>query len=249
MLASWALALSLSATSLAEHFKGQYGAIEIFDSAAKLAFRVNPPQLTTSVKACASAHLFIAVSALKRALIKPEQSRLTAPLWDQSNQPAYWPKAWRADQELSHALRHATPWYFAQLVAKLDSPAWRKEAEAAGFQVTGTDPEQWQTTVLKQMTWLRQFQATRAGLSAAQMSYLRSALSRRLGKAHRLFGVGGRCPLPDGTALGWQLGWVERAKAPAFYVLTVESKTMQSLAGEPRRIALDGLMHYGLFVP
>lgn len=239
-MTAWVLLAAIASTSLSGHFKGQYGGIEMFDSQAKLSFRVNPSHLATPIRACSSGYLFLATQALVAGKLDPINTSIR---YDAVRFPSTpdWPVAWQQEQDLTVALRFATPWYFAELRQRLGQGAWQMRAQQAGFGNLQGPIEEWTTTILQQVNWIRRLQSNALGLNGQSRELIRRGLRREQAGTNVLFGSGGRCPLPDGTAIAWHLGWVERNKSPVFYGLTVEGKSRDELSGEALRIAKDTL--------
>lgn len=229
----------VEAAGLAPHFQGRFGAIEIYDSQAKLSFRVNPPRLTTALPVCATGHLAIAVAALKQGILKPDA---TERAWDPLKYPAGadWSAGWQQPQTLASALRNGAPWYFEQLQSEL-GPALVTQLQRLKLKFASAPLGEWRLSTLDQVEWLKAVRANSAGLAPAAHTAILSAMQRGQLDGHTLYGVGGRCPQDAEYWLGWQIGWVERAQAPVFYALNTEGNDRADLSGVTRRIARDAL--------
>jgi hypothetical protein len=58
------------ASGLMDHFKGRYGAIELFDTEKKLSFRVNAPELSEPRDFCEFHQLSTGIAAIELGLLK-----------------------------------------------------------------------------------------------------------------------------------------------------------------------------------
>lgn len=245
-LALVALAQAAGAAGLSPHFKGRFGSVEIYDSQAKLSFRVNPPRLTQALPVCAAAHLAIVVAALKHGTLKPEASERP---WDAARFPASaeWPQRWQAPQTLESALRYGTPWYFEQLKSEVGSAGLAQQLRLQKLKYSGDDSKAWRGSVLDQVDWLKTLRSNGAGLNAGAQAALLKALERGKLDGRTLYGVGARCAQDDGYWLGWQIGWVEKPGGPVFYALNAEGKDRADLAGQARRITRGALAEMKFF--
>lgn len=234
------LAHDAMGAGLAPHFQGRFGAIEIFDSQAKLSFRVNPPRLTEALPACGTAHLLVAAAALQHGVL-PVDATLRP--WNAEAWPAGedWPRRWQSEQTLDVALRYGTPWYFQELQTAL-GPKLDATLQRWGMKVSGS-VEQWRISPLDQVEWLKKLRTNSIGLSAVAHRSLLAALTREQHNGEILYGMGGRCAQDPEYWLAWQVGWVERsgARAPAYYALNAEGRNRADLKGVGRRIARSAL--------
>jgi beta-lactamase class D len=236
-----------SAAGLSPHFQGRFGTIEIFDSQAKLSFRVNTPRLAEALPACGTGYLVLAAAAFKQGTLRPDA---TTREYDPIRYPATpdWPSSWQRPQTLESALRYGTPWYFSELQAGL-GPQLAGHVGRFGLKLVGNNHEGWRISTLDQVEWLKKLRSNAIGLSPQAHSTLLSALVRDTQGDETLYGVGGRCAQDADYWLAWQVGWVERsqAKAPAFYALNAEGKSRADLSGVSRRIARDTLTEMKLW--
>lgn len=235
-----ALAQSVGASGLSPHFKGRFGSVEIYDSQAKLSFRVNPPRLTSPLPVCAATNLAIVVAALKHGTLKPDASERS---WDAARFPAAaeWPARWQQPQTLETALRYGTPWYFEQLKSEVGSAGLAQQLRLQKLKYSGDDSVAWRGSVLDQVEWLKLLRSNGAGLNAGAQAALLKALERGKLEGRTLYGVGARCVQDDGYWLGWQIGWVEKPGGPVFYALNAEGKDRADLAGQARKITRGAL--------
>ena len=245
-LALLALAQAAGAAGLSPHFKGRFGSVEIYDSQAKLSFRVNPPRLTQPLPVCAAANLAIVVAALKHGTLKPEASERQ---WDAARYPAAaeWPQRWQGPQTLESALRYGTPWYFEQLKTEVGSAGLAQQLRLQKLKYSGDDSVAWRGSVLDQVDWLKSLRSNGTGLNASAQAALLKALERGKLDGRTLYGVGARCAQDDGYWLGWQIGWVEKPGGPVFYALNAEGKDRADLAGQARRITRGALAEMKFF--
>lgn len=237
----------VQAAGLSPHFQGRFGTIEIFDSQAKLSFRVNTPRLAEALPACGTGYLVLAAAALKQGTLRADA---TTREYDATRHPAAadWPSSWQRPQTLQSALRYGTPWYFHDLQTAL-GPQLAGHVGRFGLKLVGSNHEGWRISTLDQVEWLKKLRSNAIGLSPQAHSALLSALVRETQGDETLYGVGGRCAQDAEYWLAWQVGWVERtqARAPAFYALNAEGKSRADLSGVSRRIARDTLTEMKLW--
>lgn len=250
-ICSTAVALALGCASgvqaagLSPHFQGRFGAIEIFDSQAKLSFRVNTPRLAQPLPACGTGYLVLAAAALKQGTLKADA---TTREWDATRYPAAadWPISWQRTQTLESALRYGTPWYFSELQAGLGAHLGGHLSRFS-LKLTGAQIDGWRISTFDQIEWLKRLRSNTIGLSPVAHSTLLNALVRETYGNEKLYGVGGRCAQDAEYWLAWQVGWVDRGKAPTFYALNAEGKDRADLSGVGRRIARDALAEMKLW--
>lgn len=221
---------------LREHFKGRYGAIEIYDASAKLSFRVNPPHLTHALPVCGLENVVIAAAALEKGIIKHRDSKLT---WDSLKYPAEarWPSSWQTDQALSQAFFRGTPWYFAELSEKVGDAALAVTLQKLAFSKPGAQPALGRTSSsLALVEWFKRLQLGTLPLSPSTQLALRSALRRERVENKKLYSLGARCQLDEQKFMTWSVGYVLGNKAPVYYVLTAQGKSLADLAKVGPRI-------------
>lgn len=242
-----ASALGTSAhAGLREHFKGRYGAIEIYDASAKLSFRVNPPHLTHALPVCGLENVVIAAAALEHGIIKHRSTKLT---WDTLKYPAEasWPSSWQTDQALSQAFFRGTPWYFAELRARVGEPALAVTLQKLAFSKPGALPASVRTSSsLALVEWFKRLQLATLPLAPSTQLALQSALRRERVENKKLYSLGARCQLDEQKFMTWSVGYVLGNKAPVYYVLTAQGKSMADLAkvGPRLRDAALAELHY-----
>lgn len=237
------VALATSAhAGLTEHFRNQFGALELYDSNAKLSFRVNPPRLTEALPACGMANLGIAVAALKAGVIKPADTRIS---WDQDKHAplSVWPGSWQRPQVLDRAFRFNVQWYFDEMAERIGSTKLEAELIKLGYRSPGPgiNPLQWKVSTLELVELIRRIDVGQVGLNAEANAALKDALLRERKDGKQMYALGARCTINETTPFAWRAGMVIGNPKPVYYGLHLQGKTIDTLRGESDRIIRDAM--------
>lgn len=243
LAAGLALAALPADASLMLHFRNQYGALEIYDAKAKLSFRVNPSRLTTPLPACGMANLGVAVSALKRGMLKADGTQLA---WDQTKYPqlSVWPKSWARAQSLDRAFKYNVEWYFGELAQKVGATALSADLRALGFVPPAAGPgapADWQISTLNLVELMKKLQAGQLPITPAAHVALREALKRETDDGRTMYAVGARCMKGGETPFAWRAGYVLGNAEPVYWGVHLQGRTLTDLRGESARIVGDAL--------
>jgi beta-lactamase class D len=238
-----------AAAGLIEHLYGRYGAIELYDTASQLSFRVNAKQLTQRVNACGTAYLAVATIALKTGALDPAATRIA---WDRARHPPApeWPSTWQRDRDLRQALQHGAPWYFAELTERVGLERLVREANALKLAANGPvqgAPEAWQVSALDQVEWVRRLAVGQLGLNRKAESTLWQALKREDGALGVRYGLSARCAQDNGLPLGWHIGWIARPQGPLAFAVQLEDPVLDALRGQALRTARGALAELGFW--
>jgi beta-lactamase class D len=243
------------AQMLYTHFKSRYGGLEIYDAQSKLSFRVNTPRLQERLPPCSTYLLPHFAIALGTGVVKDGAAKIA---FDASLHPGSesWPTAWRRDQTVVSALKDSVQWYAQQVGAQMGGARITqnlKRLKYGNADTTGDPGSFWLSGNLRissfeQIDFLRALRENRLGFNPRVVETLRPGLVLERAADWTILGKYGSCPLPDGTHLGWLVGWVERGPKVWYYALTVDGKSLADLAGVRLPIVKGAMQELG-FLP
>jgi beta-lactamase class D len=222
--------------ALMEYFKGRYGAIELFDSAKKLSFRVNAPELSQPRDFCQFNDLSTAIAAIDAGLL-PD---FNAPVDDLTLVPSGIIKT-RKNLTLKQALRAGTPEVFAALRAKLSA------AQVLNLNAKSALPTKiGKTSAFALLDWFKALHANSLALKPATTQALRTLLTQKRNGSSTLLAFSSRCAGTTGAALGASIGIVQRdAAAPVYFAVSVDGKSRADLFNVAPKIRDAALHEFG----
>lgn len=221
--------------ALIDHFRGRYGAIEVFDTARKLSFRVNPPELSTPRNFCEFDHLALAIAAVDTGMVKDFSSSIESLL------PELNERERANNSSLRSALRASNPKVFAKLSTLLTS-------RVTALQARNALPIGKGRSAFQILEWFKALQAKKLPLKPATVAALSSLLVQKRNGASRLWSFSSRCDEALGSngqpqAVGASIGFVERpGLAPVFFAATVDGKSRSDLFNVAIRIRDQSLL-------
>jgi hypothetical protein len=230
------IGLGQANAALMEYFKGRYGAIEVFDSAKKLSFRVNAPELSQPRNFCQFNDLSTAIAAVDAGLV-PDFNATISEIF----LPHAGTKKIREALTLKQALRAGTPEVFASLRAKLNA-AQLANLNAKSALPTKVD----QTSAFALLDWFKALQANSLALKPATAQALKSLLTQKRSGTSKLLAFSSRCAGVSGAALGASIGMVLRdSGAPVFFAVSVDGKSRADLFNIAPKIRDAALNEFG----
>jgi hypothetical protein len=206
--------------SLSEHFKGRYGAIEVFDAGKKLSFRVNAPELSEARDFCQFNDLSVAIAAVDSGVLASFDASVAqfAPA-----KPSALNSKAPATLSLKQALRAGTPAVFTALRAKI------AVASFAQLRAKAALPSDGAVSAFNLIEWFKALQADTVALKPATRAALRSLLTQRSRDGAKLLAFSSRCPQSRG-ALGANVGLVLRPNVPpVYFAVSVDGKSRKEL--------------------
>jgi beta-lactamase class D len=204
------------ASGLMDHFKGRYGAIELFDTEKKLSFRVNAPELSEPRDFCEFHQLSTGIAAIELGLLKDFEADVAS----------LDPKARAKNQtlRLKTALRKNNKAVFEALSgkigsAKLQTMHAQKLIPSAGGSISA----------FALLEWFKALESNSLKLKATTLTAIRSVLAVRKANGAKLLSFSSRCALARG-ALGASIGVLQRTKlAPIYFAVSVDGKSRKDL--------------------
>lgn len=199
------------------HFKGRYGAIEVFDSAKKLSFRVNAPELSQTRNFCQFNDLSIAIAAVEFGLFANFDAPVAEylPLTPGKAIPLL---------TLRQALRAGTPEVFSALRGKIST------AQMTSLTAKSALPTKLlATSAFALIDWFKALNANALALKPATKEALHSLLTIKRRDSVKLMAFSSRCSETTG-AVGASVGMLLRAPAdPVFFAVSVDGKNRADL--------------------
>jgi hypothetical protein len=203
--------------ALMSHFKGRYGAIELFDSGKKLSFRVNAPELSQIRNFCQFHDLSTAIAVIEIGLL---------PNFEASVAQYLPPSPGREIQPftLKQALRAGTPEVFSALRAKISA------AQLATLNGKSALPTKLaSTSAFALLDWFKALNMNALALKPATKDALRSLLTVKSRASQKLLAFSSRCTESSG-AVGASVGMLIRVSAePVYFAISVDGKSRADL--------------------
>lgn len=254
-LATLMLSQLAAAAMLAGQFKNRYGALEILDPQSKLSFRVNMPRLQERLPPCSTYLIAHFAIALGTGVLKDGASQIA---FDPSKYPGSesWPKAWARDQTVDTALKDSVQWYAQELSTRMGAARLEqnlKRIKYGNADISGGIDKFWQSSSLRlssfeQIDFLRNFRDGKLGFNPRITKALQDAMVIERTPDYTIYGKYGSCPMPDGTYLGWLVGYVERPGKVWYYALNLDGKSLADFAGVRLEIVKGSMQELG-FIP
>jgi beta-lactamase class D len=250
LLSQWA-----SAAMLASQFGRRYGALEIYDAQSKLSFRVNTPRLQEDLPPCSSYMVPLFAIALGTGVIKETDSKIA---FDPTKHPGSenWPESWKRDQTFDTALRNSVQWYAQELVQRIGAERLQqnmKRLKYGNADISGGLDKFWMSSSLRlstfqQIDFVRNFRDGKLGFNPRVTKILQDALVVERTPEYTIYGKYGSCPMPDGSYIGWLVGYVERLGKVYYYALNLDGKSLADFAGVRLGIVKGSMQELG-FIP
>lgn len=250
------LAATAAAQTLTTHFKGRYGALEIYDPQTKLSFRVNTPRLAQRMSPCATFQLPQAAIALTTGVIKFDQNSIA---FDAARHPdaSAWPESWRQNQTLQSALTDSVRWYTAELAQRIGSQRMSQQLARIKYgnaDVSGGLDRFWHSSslrvsTLEQVEFVRAFREGRLGFPQRVVKTVGEALVLERGADYVIRGKYGSCAGDDGYQIGWLVGWAERNGKVWYFGLNLDGTSIADFAGARLPIVHGAMAELGFLPP
>ena len=252
---AFALAPAVCAAMLSGQFKGRYGGLEIYDAQSKLSFRVNTPRLSERLPPCATYLVPHMVIALGTGVLKEGDLPFA---FDPTKylDASEWPSSWRRDQTFDSALKDSVRWYAQELAVKMGSARITqnlKRLKYGNADITGGLDKFWMSSTLlvnsfEQIDFMKALRDGKLGYNPRIHKLVQDALIVEQTVDYKIFGKYGSCPMPDGSYLGWLVGYIESANKVWYYALNLDGKSLADFSGVRLDIVKGSMIELG-FLP
>ncbi len=219
--------------ALMTHFKGRYGAIELFDSAKKLSFRVNAPELSQTRNFCQFNDLSTAIAAVELGVLPDFNASVAQYLPVIPGTPA-------RTLTLKQALRVGTPEVFSGLQSKITA------TQLSALNAKSALPTKLSASnAFALLAWFKALDADVLALKPTTKEALRALLTIKNRHSVKLLAFSSRCPETKG-AVGASVGMLIRPDAaPIFFAVSVDGKTRADLFYVAPKIRDAALNEFG----
>ena len=166
--------------------------------------------------------------------------------WDPTKYPAadWWPSAWKGRNDLRSAFAHSVVPYYRALATRVGAAAMNEHLEKFRYGSRAMDGELdsfWLNGGLgisadEQVAFLRDFYHERLGVAPRSTKIVKSIMVLEQTADYTFSGKTGTGDEPDGSALGWLVGYVESGPEVSFYALNVSAASIDDL---PRQWRID----------
>ena len=225
---------SVFAASLMSHFKGRYGAIELFDSGKKLSFRVNAPELSQQRNFCQVEDLATAITAIEYGVVSDFNSPIVSLARDVL--PG-------KELTMRQALRQGNRSYFEALRTRLGPQA------IAAMRAKKLVPAAGTTSAFALLDWIKAFERGALIYKANTRKALSNFLAQKRQDERVIYAFSSRCNDGEG-ALASTVGYLASNAPPVYFVLSVEGKSRSDLFMVAPKIRDAALIEMGYwFVP
>jgi len=249
------MAPMVSAAMLSGQFKGRYGGLEIYDAQSKLSFRVNTPRLSERLPPCATYLVPHMVIALGTGVLKENELPFAfdASKYTDSQD---WPASWRREQTFDSALKDSVRWYAQELAVKMGSARITqnlKRLKYGNADITGGLDKFWMSSSLlvtsfEQIDFMKALRDGKLGFNPRINKLVQDAMVVEKTVDYTIYGKYGSCPMPNGTYLGWLVGYVESAGKVWYYALNLDGKSVADFSGVRLDIVKGSMIELG-FLP
>jgi beta-lactamase class D len=103
-------------------------------------------------------------------------------------------------------------------------------------------------STFEQVDFLRNFREGKLGFNPRVTKALQEALVIERTPEYTIYGKYGSCPMPDGSYLGWLVGYVERGAKVWYYALNLDGKSLADFSGVRLAIVKGSMQELG-FLP
>ena len=245
------------AESLEQALAGLDATFVAWDAATGETVRYDPERAAVEVSPCSTFKIPNALIALETGVASgPDHVRA----FDAERHPRgqhdddrRWAEVAR-DHDLASAIRHSVVWYFQEVAVEIGEE--RMAAALARFEYGNRDLSSgidrfWLAASLRisadeQVAFLRRLISGKLA-SAEATARLRDMLAQDHEGDHDLFAKTGMGWTPEGRALGWWVGWVERPAGPVVFAFRIEADDFVLLRRERIPAARRALAAIGAF--
>jgi bla regulator protein BlaR1 len=226
-----------SASPLAPRFAGYDAAFLLLDARTGAEVRFGEAMLKRRASPCSTFKIPNALVALETGVV-PDADTTVA--WD-GKERVY--PSWNADQSLRTGMKFSTLWLFQEMarrVGELRMTEWVRKLGYGNMDTSGGLDRFWLSSSLKvspeeQVAFLLKLHRETLPLSARTIRIVKE-ITTLADDGTTVFrgktGTSGR--QPDGSALGWFVGWVTRGADAWVFATRIESKGEASEARGPK---------------
>jgi bla regulator protein BlaR1 len=226
-----------SAPPLAPRFAGYDGAFLLLDAKTGTEVRFGETMLKRRASPCSTFKIPNALVSLETGVV-PDADTLVR--WDGTVR-AY--PSWNADQSLRTGMKFSTLWLFQEMARRVGEPRmteWVRKLGYGNMDTSGGLDRFWLTSSLaispdEQVAFLLKLHRETLPLSARTIRIVKE-ITTLADDGTTVFrgktGTSGR--QPDGSALGWFVGWLTRGADAWVFATRIESKGEASEARGPK---------------
>ena len=225
------------APPLAPRFAGYDAAFLLLDARTGTEVRFGEAMLKRRASPCSTFKIPSALISLETGVI-PDADTMVA--WDGKERAI---AAWNADQSLRSGMKLSTVWLFQELARRVGEPrmtGWVRKLAYGNMDTSGGLDRFWLTSSLaispeEQVAFLLKLHREELPLSARTIRIVKE-ITLLADDGTTVFrgktGTSGR--QPDGSALGWFVGWVTRGSDAWVFATRIESKGEANEARGPK---------------
>ena len=251
---------------LSEYFEGVEGTFVLYEPAHELRRVHNPDRAEERYTPASTFKIPNSLIALETGVASGPEFTIA---WDSAANPpeAWWPDAWRQDQNLRGALQNSVVWYYQEIARRIGEERMRRyvrQFDYGNADIGGGIDQFWLTGDLRispyeQVAFLERMLSGTLDVSPRSVQIVKDMMllgapnaevedgqanQRDDDPAYRLYGKTGTANLDSGQALAWLVGFVELNERKqegggiAYYALNIEGDRIWEDWGPQRRISL-----------
>jgi len=228
-------------------------AFALYDPQHDRFVRYDPARCARRFSPCSTFKIPNTLIGLETGAITGEDFRLA---WDPQRDPRQpgWPDSWAADQDLASAMRQSVVWFYREIARRIGGgayPGYLARFDYGNRDISGGVDQFWLANSLtisadEQIRFLERFYRGQLGASPAATDIVKRIIVLEEGDGYRLSGKTGAGRRPDGSFVGWLVGYVERGTDVYFYALNFDSPTFEQVMSRRHALVRAALGELGL---
>lgn len=162
--------------------------------------------------------------------------------------------AWNKDQDLAHAIKHSTVWYYQELARRVGEKKmkdWMQKLQYGNMDISGSIDQFWlrggiRISPLQQIHFLRNFATNKLPVSERSSSIVKKITIQKQGDAgtvHAKTGWG----FMDEMNIGWFVGYVEKPAGNFYFATLLIVHGNLKTFPERQEITYELLNHFSIY--
>lgn len=204
---------------------GVEGAFVLFDLNATTYMRYNPERCAEGFLPASTFKLLNALIALETGVIADENTVIP---WDGT---VYSIESWNQDQTLTTAMADSVVWAYQEMADRIGPERMQEYVDAVGYgnaDITRNPLSFWLDGDLRisadqQIDFLRRLYSGDLPFSARSMEIVRRITIVEQTEDYIFHAKAGSTVMPDGTGIGWYIGYLEEGGDVYFFALNLSS--------------------------
>ena len=226
-----------SAFDLSSYTRAQPACLLVTNAAGEPIVRTDPQRCAERFLPCSTFKIPNSIIGLETGVL---QDANTVIPWDQDKYPkqAWWPESWTDhEHDLRSAFHHSFVPFYRALATRVGSESMQKyvrQFEYGNQSIGGNLDSFWldgdiAISADEQVKFLRAFYDEKLGVSPRTTEIVKDILIHQRSRGYVLSAKTGTGDSPDGTAIGWIVGYVQHDADVHFYAFNVSGNTYDDI--------------------